>query len=145
MPTSSAVSSLIAASSQFDWPLTVALVLGMGLGFFVVWAVTRHTRRLAHENAAELIEVARREAAVAAEEIKQKAAEGIRLKHAELSKDFARREIDSEVRLREIRAHEESLALLDYQVEQRHERVNRENAAVRQARDAMRALSKSMR
>ena len=145
MPTSSAVSSLIAASSQFDWPLTVALVLGMGLGFFVVWAVTRHTRRLAHENAAELIEVARREAAVAAEEIKQKAAEGIRLKHAELSKDFTRREIDSEVRLREIRAHEESLALLDYQVEQRHERVNRENAAVRQARDAMRALSKSMR
>ena len=72
MPTSSAVSSLIAASSQFDWPLTVALVLGMGLGFFVVWAVTRHMRRLAHENAAELIEVARREAAVAAEEIKQR-------------------------------------------------------------------------
>ncbi|MCF7688399.1 MAG: ribonuclease Y [Cephaloticoccus sp.] len=136
---------MIAEGSHIDWPLLIALLLGMGLGFFVVWAVTRNTRRLAHENASELIEVARREAAVAAEEIKQKAAEEIRRKHAELSKEFARYEIDSEVRLREIRAHEESLALLDYQVEQRHERVNRENAAVRQARDAVRALAKSVR
>ena len=139
------IASLFAASSPFDWQLAVALLLGMGVGFFVVWAVTRNTRRLAHENAAELIEVARREAAVAAEEIKQKAAEEIRQKHATLSKDFSRHEIDSEVRLREIRAHEESLALLDYQLEQRQERVNRENAAVRQARDAIRAMSKSVR
>ncbi len=140
-----ATTYLFAAGSHIDWPLVLALLTGMSIGFFVDWSVTRNTRRLAHENAAELIEVARREAAVAAEEIKQKEAEGIRRKQAELSKEFARNEIDSEVRLREIRAHEESLALLDYQIEQRHERVNRENAAVRQARDAMRALSKSMR
>jgi len=135
----------IAASSQIDWPLAVALVLGMGLGFFVVWAVTRHTRRVAHENAAELLAVARREAAVAAEEVKQKAHEEIRQKRAEMTREFAREEIDSEVRLREIRAHEESLALLDYQLEQRQERLNRENAAVKQARDAIRAMSKSVR
>ena len=104
---------LITGSSLVDWPLAVALLLGVGIGFFVVWAVTRHTRRVAHETAVELIEVARREAAVAAEELKQKAEEEIRLKRAELNKEFARKEIDSEVRLREIRAHEESLALLD--------------------------------
>lgn len=145
-PVSAAIiTSILAAGSQFDWQLAGALVLGMGLGFFVVWAVSRHTRRIAHEQAAELIEVARREAAVAAEEIKQKAAEEVRQKHAALSKDFTRHQIDSEVRLREIRAHEESLALLDYQLEQRQERVNRENAAVRQARDAIRAMSKSVR
>lgn len=137
--------SLFAASDQFDWPLAVALVLGMGVGFFVVWAVTRHTRRVAHEQAEELINVARREAAVAAEEVKQKAAQEISHKRSEMTKKFARAEIDTEVRLREIRAHEESLALLDYQVEQRQERVNRENAAVRQARDAIRDLSKSVR
>lgn len=139
------VAALLAAGSQIDWPLTVALVLGMGIGFFVVWAVTRHTRRLAHENAEELVRVARREAAVAAEEVKQKAAEEVSQRRAALNKEFARKEIDTEVRLREIRAHEESLALLDYQVEQRQERVNRENSAVRQARDAIRDLSKSVR
>ena len=66
-------------------------------------------------------------------------------KRAELNREFDRREIESDVRLREIRAHEESLALLDYQMEQRQERINRETVAVKQARDAIRALSKSVR
>jgi ribonuclease Y len=136
---------LIAESGFTQWPLTVALAMGTGLGFMVVWALTRSTRRAARENAAELIEVARREAAVAAEELKQKAEEEIIHRRVELTREFDRREIDSEVRLREIRAHEESLALLDYQLEQRHERLNRENAALTQARDAIRALSKSVR
>ena len=55
------------------------------------------------------------------------------------------REIESDVRLREIKAHEESLALLDFQLEQRQERLNRESSAIRQARDAIRDLSKNVR
>jgi ribonucrease Y len=136
---------LFAESDPFDWSLPVALIVGGAIGFLVVWAFTRHTRRVAHEQAAELIEVARREAAVAAEEMKQKAEAEIQEKRAELNREFDRREIETDVRLREIRAHEESLALLDYQLEQRQERLNRENAAVKQARDAIRALSKSVR
>jgi ribonuclease Y len=132
-------------SDLVDWSLPVALVLGIGLGFLVVWLATRHTRRIAHEQAAELIEVARREAAVAAEEMKQKAEGEIQDRRAELNREFDRREIESDVRLREIRAHEESLALLDYQFEQKQERLNRESAAVKQARDAIRAMSKSVR
>ncbi len=128
-----------------DWSLPVAVVVGGLIGFGTVWALTRHTRRVAHEQAAELMEVARREAAVAAEAEKQKADADIQEKRAELNREFDRREIESDVRLREIRAHEESLALLDYQLEQRQERLNRENAAVKQARDAIRALSKSVR
>lgn len=136
---------LIAESDPFEWSLAAALVVGGGIGFLVVWAFTRHTRRVAHEQAAELVEVARREAAVAAEEVKQKAEHEIQDKRAELNREYDRREIESDVRLREIRAHEESLALLDYQLEQRQERLNRENAAVKQARDAIRGLSKSVR
>lgn len=136
---------LIAESVLVEWPLLVALVLGLGVGFMVVWILTRSIRREARANAAELIEVARREAAVAAEVMKQKAEEEIMRRRADLAREFDRREIDSEVRLREIRAHEESLALLDYQLEQRHERLNRENAALKQARDAIRTLSKSVR
>src|SRR3954470_16435856 len=117
--------------------------MGVGAGFLVVWTLTKHTRRVAHEQAAELIEVARREAAVAAEEVRQKAEAELQDKRAELNREFDRREIEADVRLREIRAHEESLALLDYQLEQRQERLNRENAAVKQARDAIRTLSKS--
>jgi ribonuclease Y len=136
---------LIAESDTFDWSLAVALLAGMATGFFIVWMLTRQTRRIAHEQATELIEVARREAAVGAEELKQKAEGEIQDRRAELNREFDRREIEADVRLREIRAHEESLALLDYQLEQRQERLNRENAAVTQARDAIRALSKSVR
>jgi ribonuclease Y len=136
---------LIAGSDLSDWSVPVALAVGGTLGFLVVWAITRHTRRTAHEQAAELIEVGRREAAVAAEEVRQKADAEIRQKRSELNREFDRREIESEVRLREIRAHEESLALLDYQLDQRQERLSRESAAIRQARDAIRTLSKSVR
>jgi ribonuclease Y len=136
---------LIAESDSIDWGLTVGLIAGAVVSYLVVRSATRQARRIAHEQAAELIEVARREAAVAAEELKQKAEVEIQEKRAEHNREFDRREIEADVRLREIRAHEESLALLDYQLEQRQERLNRETAAVKQARDAIRALSKSVR
>jgi ribonuclease Y len=136
---------LIAESDSVDWSLPVALVVGGGIGFLVVWALTRHTRRVAREQAGELVVVGRREAAVAAEELKQKAEAEIQEKRAESNREFDRREIEGDVKLREIRAHEESLALLDYQFEQKQEKLARENAAVKQARDAIRALSKTVR
>src|SRR6185312_9667158 len=124
------IASLVGWGDAVDWSAPLALVAGGGIGFLVVWALTRHTRRMAHEQAAELIEVARREAAVAAEELKQKAEDEIRERRAELRREFDHRQVDLEVSLREIRAHEESLGLLDYQMEQKQERLNRENAAV---------------
>ena len=128
-----------------DAAFPLSLFFGGLVGFIVVWLVTRYSRRVAHEQATELIEVARREAAVAAGEVKQRAEAEIQEKRAELNREFDRREIESDVRLREIRAHEESLALLDFQLEQRQERLNRESGAIRQARDAIRDLSKNVR
>jgi ribonuclease Y len=117
----------------------------MAAGFAAVGILTRNARRVAREKAAGLIEIARREAAVAAEELRQKAEAEIQERRAEMTRDFDRREIEEDMRLREIRAHEESLALLDFQLEQRQERLNREGTAIKQARDAIRALSRSVR
>jgi len=125
--------------------LVIAGAVGTALGFLIVWMVTRHTRRMAEQNASQLLEVARREAAVGAQELKTKTEEELQARRAEMNRDFDRREIELEVKLREIRSHEESLALLDYQLEQKQERLGRENAAVRQAREAMRDLSKGVR
>jgi ribonuclease Y len=125
--------------------LVVAGIAGTGLGFLIAWIVTRQTRRMAERNAAQLLEVARREAAVSGQEMKSKVEEEIQAKRADMNREFDRREIEIEVKLREIRSHEESLALLDYQLEQKQERLARENAAVKQARDAIRDLSKGVR
>ena len=136
---------LILQSEPFLFSLVVAGIAGTSLGMLIVWFVTRHTRRMAEQNAAQLLEVARREAAVGAQELKSKVEEEIQAKRAEMNRDFDRREIEIEVKLREIRSHEESLALLDYQLEQKQERLARETAAVKQAREAMRNLSKGVR
>lgn len=136
---------LLAESTPMYLPLGVSLLGGAAAGLLIAWVLTRNLRRMAQEQAAQLIDVAKREAAVAGEEAKQRAEAEIQLRRAESNREFDRREIESEVKLREIRAHEESLALLDYQLEQKQERLARENAAVKQARDAMRALSKSLR
>ena len=93
---------LISGNDLSDWSLPVALVVGGTLAFIVVWAITRHARRTAYDQAAELVEVGRREAAVAAEEVRQKAEAEIRQRRVELNREFDRREIESEVRLREI-------------------------------------------
>ncbi len=127
------------------WSLALALAGGTGLGFCAVWIALRSMRRQAREQAEQLREVARREGAVEAAAARQKAEEEIAARRAESNREFDRREIESELRLREIRSHEESLALLDYQLEQKGERLARESAAIRQARDAIRVMSKSVR
>ncbi len=136
---------LIAQGDPLGRSLTGAIVVGICMGFFFVWLSARNRRRLTQQTAAQLIEVAKREAAVAAQEVKQKAEEEIQNRRAEFNREFDRREIETDLKLREIRAHEESLGLLDHQLEQKQERLARENAAVKQARDAIRALSKSLR
>ena len=136
---------MLAASSPSWWALAASIGIGVSSGFLVVWLLTRYTRNSAIHRAAEFLEVARREAVVATQEIKQQAEEELAAKRAELNRELDRREIESEVKLREIRAHEESLGLLDFQMEQKAERLARESAAIKQARDAIRTLSKSLR
>ena len=134
-----------ADTEPFLWTMAVAVLAGLVIGYLAVWLFMRQARRLACEQAQSHLVLAKREAAVAAQEIISKAEEGIRHREAELNRDLDRRKIEIEVMLREIRSHEESLGLLDYQLEQRQDRLAREAAAITQARDAMRDLSKSLR
>jgi ribonuclease Y len=134
-----------AAAGLHLWTLLGTALVGAAGGFAAVWFLMRQNRRLAEQSAKSHLELAKREAAVASQELISKAEETIRTREAEMNRDFDRRKIEIEMMLREIRSHEESLALLDYQFEQRQERLAREAAAVKQARDAMRDLSKSLR
>jgi ribonuclease Y len=132
-------------AEPYLWAVLAAGLVGVLGGFLAVWFIMRQTRRLSEQSAASHLELAKREAAVASQELISKADEEIRHREAELNRDLDRRKIEIEIMLREIRSHEESLALLDYQLEQRQERLARESSAIKQARDAMRDLSKSLR
>lgn len=136
---------LFSEGDPVNWSLAGALIMGMGFGFATVWWVSRNTRKSAAQQADKLIEVARREAAVKAEEVRQATDKELAQKRAELNREYDRRDIEADLRLKEIRSHEESLAALDFELERKGERLGREAAAIKQARDAMRAQSKSLR
>jgi ribonucrease Y len=143
-----AATKQLSQATEFEpalWVLGLSVLAGLALGYTAVWLFLRQTRRLACEKAQTHQELAKREAALAAQEMVSKAEEEIRTHHADLNRDLDRRKMEIEMMLREIRSHEESLGLLDYQLEQRQERLSREASAVKSARDAMRDLSKSLR
>ena len=136
---------LIAVSDPAAWSLAAALVLGLFAGFVIVRVLSQNALKQAEERAKEVMEVARREAAVVVNEVRQTAEKEMAAKRAELAREFDRREIETDVKLEEIRSHEESIAALDFELEQKRQRMNREDAANRQARDAIRLQAKSLR
>ena len=136
---------LIPLGESHAWTFALAALTGAGAGFALSWFLTRQARRVAAERAANIVELAKREAQVAASEIRAKTEEELSARRAEVQREQDRREIEVDVKLREIRNHEESLALLDFQLEARQERLAREAAAIKQGRDAVRAQSKSLR
>lgn len=125
--------------------LAAVLLLGAGVGFIAVWLSTQSVRRSALVQADQLLAVAKREAQVAADEVAHQLEKELSARRTEANRELDRREIEMDLRLREIRSHEESIALLDHQLQQRAERLAREDSAIRQARDAIRLLSKSLR
>jgi len=136
---------LFAVSDPAAWSLAAALVLGTVAGFVLNGKLGKGAQEQAEERVKEVLEVARREAAVEVKEVKQQAEAEMAEKRAEFAREFDRREIEVDVKLQEIRSHEKSIAALDFELEQKGERMNREDAANRQARDVLRAQSKSLR
>ena len=127
------------------WTFALAALTGAGAGFALAWYLRKQTLKVAHERAANLVELGKREAQLAAAEVKARSEEELAARRAEFQREQDRREIEVDVKLREIRNHEESLALLDFQLEARQERLGREAAAIKLGRDAVRAQSPSLR
>ena len=136
---------MILFGESHAWTFALATLAGASAGYALSWILARQARRVAGERAAGIVELAKREAQVAAAEIRAKTDEELSARRAEIQREQDRRDIEVDVKLREIRNHEESLALLDFQLEARQERLAREAAAIKQGRDAVRAQSKSLR
>ncbi len=146
LPTNSPDGNLLSLLGDSPaWTFALAALSGAGAGFGLSWLLLRQTRRVACERAANLVELAKREAQVAGSEIRAKTDEELAAKRADLQREQDRHEIEIDVKLREIRNHEESLALLDFQLEARQERLAREAAAIKQGRDAVRTQAKNLR
>ncbi len=136
---------LIAASDPVDWSPAATIVLGVLLGVGISRLLMQRSRRQLQEQSEQVVAVAKREAAVEAAELKQAAEQEIATKYAGLNRDKDRQQLEADARLSEIRSHEESLGALDFELQHKTERLNRESEAVKQARDALRAKSRNLR
>jgi ribonuclease Y len=136
---------LIAASDPVSWSPAAMLVVGLLLGVGLARLLLNRKRRHYREQAEQVLAVAKREAAVVAKELKQEAENEIASARAELAREQDRHTIETDVKLREIKSHEESLAALDFELQRKNERLNRESDAVKQARDALREKSRGLR
>ena len=136
---------LIAASDPVNWSPAAILVVGLLLGIGLVRLLSRKNRKLLQDQGNQIIAVAKREAVVVATELKQNAEKEIAEKAAEFQRERDRHQFETDVQLREIRSHEESLGALDFELQQKNERLNREADAVKQAREALREKSRNLR
>lgn len=136
---------LIAASDPNAWSLAVALVVGFLLGVVLLKALSKRHRKQLREQTEQVVTVAKREAAVAAEEHRQQVDRELAAREAEFAREKDRHQIETDVQLREIRAHEESLGALDFELQQKRERLDRESDAIKQARVALREKSRNLR
>jgi ribonucrease Y len=136
---------LIAAGDVDGWSLAVALVVGLGLGVLLLKGRSQRQRKQTQEQAEQIIAVAKREAAVAAQEHKQAIEKELEAQRTELARERDRHQIETDVQLREIRAHEESLGSLDFELQQKREQLNREADSIKQEREALREKSRDLR
>ncbi len=136
--------SLAAMDSGAGWWL-MAVLVGAVLGYGISLLSSRQSRRRAQDQVRTLAEISRREGEIARQQALNSATLEIERRRAELDREITRRELEIESRLKEIRAHEESLGQLDAELARREKQVEREHAAVRQARDAVRTMSRNLR
>jgi len=123
----------------------IGILGGLLLGSIVSWLATLHLRRRAREEAARVIELGRREAEIEKQKLINEATREADQIRADARAEATRAELETESRLREIRSHEESLARLDHELTVQEQKLERERAAVLQAREAVRGMSKNVR
>ena len=136
---------LIAATDLVDWSSAAYIVVGLLLGVGLARLLSKRVRKQGHEQAAQVLVVAKREAAVVAKELMQNAENEISATRSELTREQDRHKIETDVKQREIKTHEESLGSLDFELQRKNERLNREADAVKQAREALREKSRGLR
>ncbi len=101
----------------------LALIAGFVIAYALTWFVTRHLRRRAKSDAQSIVDLAKREAEVTGKEIRSKLQLEVDEKRSDLSREAKRMEMEIEVKLNEIRSHEESLAALDHELRLREKNI----------------------
>jgi ribonuclease Y len=128
-----------------EWAPLVTLILGLIMGILLVKGLYRRQRKQFHQLVKQSQEMAQREAVVSSQEFKQAAEKELAAREAELAREQDRHQIETDAQLREIRSHEEALGALDFELQQKRERLNREADEIEQDREGLKAEAHRLR
>ncbi len=123
----------------------LALLAGFGIAFVASWIVTKHARVRASHDADSLLQIAKREADVTAKEMRSKLELELEERRSEIGREAKRMEMEIEVRLNEIKSHEESLAALDHELRLREKNIEDELKEARESRQSLKEMSSDVR
>ena len=116
------------------WALAPAIVVGFGAAYGISWWLSRHTREQSRAEARSVVELARRKAEIESLEARAKAEREIEGLRSDLARAEQRAELEIEMKLKEIRSHEESLGSLDHELQLRRRQIESELAEVQSSK-----------
>lgn len=126
------------------WSAVLALFAGFGAAYGLGWLLTRHARKRVQKDAASIVGIAKREAEVVAKESASKLQLELDDKRSHFERESRRMEMEMEVRLSEIRTHEESLAGLDHELRLREKNIELELEEVQASKGNLLEMSGNM-
>lgn len=130
--------------SDSIWIALAALAAGFVSAYVLLrWKMSDARRRAAAE-AESLLDTARRRSEIEAMEFKAKAEREIEGLRTDFERAEQRSELEIEMKLREIRSHEESIGLLDHQLQLRQKQIEKELEEVKAKRKDLSELSANM-
>ncbi|MBK1879218.1 ribonuclease Y [Pelagicoccus mobilis] len=126
------------------WIALAALLVGFASAYvFLRWNMSR-SRQRAKEEADDLLELARRKAEIERLEAKAKVEREIEGLRSDFERAEQRSELEIEMKLKEIRSHEESIGLLDHQLQLRQKQIEKELEELQEKREDLSQMSANM-
>ncbi|MBC2606880.1 ribonuclease Y [Pelagicoccus albus] len=126
------------------WIGLSALAVGFLLGYIVLRWGMRQSRKRAKLDADNLLEMARRKAEIETLDARAKVEREIEGLRTDFERAEQRAELEIEMKLKEIRSHEESIGALDHQLELRQKRIEKELDELQENRTNLAQMSANM-
>lgn len=121
-----------------------AFVVGAVAAYFGFQWSLRRLKQRAESEAESILELARRKSKIESLEAKAKVEREIESLRVDFERAEQRSELEIEMKLKEIRSHEESIALLDHQLQLRQKQIEKELEEVQSSRKNLSEMSANM-
>lgn len=125
--------------------LVLATIVAIAAGFAVGMLASKHRRKIAQEEAKSIVDLAKRESEIISKEENAKLQLELDQKRGGMEREAKRMEMEIEMKLKEIKSHEESLAALDHDLRLREKNIELELQEVQDSKRNLQEMNDNAR